>query len=91
MNVLFLYDLDVGIGDYLGMNFIWFYGEIIGNYIGLQIVMNDSQIGLDELIICYFGNDFGIEIIFNIVLLFFNRIYVVKLVVFKDYCDLSVY
>lgn len=89
MNATLSYDPDVGIGDYSGMNFTWFYGEITGNYTGLQTATNDSQTGLDESIIRYFGNDSGIEITFNTAPLLLNRTYVVKLVVSKDYRDSS--
>lgn len=91
MNASLSYDPDVGIGDYSGMNFTWFYGEIAGNYTGLQTATNDSQTGLDESIIRYFGNDSGIEITFNTAPLLLNRTYVVKLVVSKDYRDSSAY
>ncbi|KAL9966015.1 hypothetical protein ACROYT_G024022 [Oculina patagonica] len=91
MNASLSYDPDVGRGDHSGMNFAWHYGEIKGNYSGLQTTMNNSFTGINQSTIRYFGKDSGIVITFNTAHMFVNKTYVVKLVVTKDYRSSSVY
>ncbi|XP_078376213.1 polycystin family receptor for egg jelly-like [Oculina patagonica] len=91
MNASLSYDPDVGRGDHSGMNFTWHYGEIKGNYSGLQTTMKDSFTGINHSSIRYSGNDSGIVITFNTSHMLVNKTYVVKLVVTKDYRSSSVY
>lgn len=91
MNASLSYDPDVGLGNHSGMNFTWHYGEITGNYSGLQTATKDSFTGVNESTIRYSGNDSGIEITFNTAQMSRDKIYVVKLVVTKDYRISSAY
>ena len=91
MSASLSYDPEVGLGDYTDMNFIWFYGEMDGNYSGLQAAVEDSFMGVNLSSIRYFGRDSGLEVSFNTALILVNKTYVVKLVVMKDCRMSSVY
>lgn len=49
LNVLFFYDFEVGLGDYIGMNFIWFFGVIKGNFMSNE----DFFIVFEDVVIEY--------------------------------------
>ena len=87
MNASLSYDPVVGLGNYSKMNFTWHYGEIKGNYSGLQTAVRDSFTGINQSNVHYIGNDSGLEVIFNTASSMFQdlRTLVVKLVVAKDY------
>ena len=87
MNASLSYDPVVGLGDHSGMNFTWHYGEIKGNYSGLQTAARDSFAGINLSSVHYIGNDSGREVIFNTAPSMFQNLttIVVKLVVAKDY------
>ena len=94
MNASLSYDPDVGLGNRSGMNFTWHYGEIKGNYSGLQTATRDSFTGINQSNIRYSGSDSGLEVIFNTASSMFSKdvtTLVVKLVVTKDYRSLSVH
>ena len=88
MNASLSYDPDVGRDNYTGMNFAWYYGEIIGNYSGLKTTTKDDFTGVNQSNIHYFRNDSGLEVSFNTASLLVNKTYVVKLVMSK-YCRSS--
>ena len=88
MNASLSYDPDVGLGNHSGMNFTWYYGEIKGNYSGIQTAKQDSFTEINQSNIRYTGSDSGPEVTFNTASSMFSkdlRIFVVKLVVTKDY------
>ena len=87
MNASLSYDPVVGLGNYSGMNFTWRYGEIKGNYSGLQTAARDSFTGINLSNVHYIENDSGREVTFNAASSMFQNltILVVKLVVAKDY------
>ena len=87
MNASLSYDPVVGLGNYSGMNFTWRYGEIKGNYSGLQTAARDSFTGINQSNVHYIENDFGREVTFNTSSSMFQNltILVVKLVVAKDF------
>jgi len=92
MNASPSYDPIVGLGNHSGMNFTWYYGEIKGNYSGLQTAESrDSFTGIDQSNVYYIGNDSGIEVTFNTASSMFQdqTTVVVKLVVAKDYRNSS--
>ena len=91
MNASLSYDPDVRPGNHSEMNFTWHFGEIKGNYSGLQSTAKDSFTRINQSNIRYFGNDSGLEITFNTASMFTNKTYVVKLVVTKDYRSSSAY
>ena len=84
MNASLSYDPVVGLGNHSGMNFTWHYGEIKGNYSGLQ---TDSFTGINQSNVHYIENDSGREVTFNTASPMIQnlKILVVKLVVSKDY------
>ena len=88
MNASLSYDPDVGLGNHSDMNFTWQYGEIKGNYSGLQATVEDSFMGVNLSSIHYFRRDSGLEVSFNTTPSFVDKTYVVKLVVMKD-CRMS--
>ena len=87
MNASLSYDPVVGRGNYSGINFTWHYGEIKGNYSGLQTVANNSFKGINQSNVHYIGNDSGLEVTLNTASSLFQDLttLVVKLVVAKDY------
>ena len=87
MNASLSYDPVVGLGNHSGMNFTWHYGEIKGNYSGLQTAARDSFTGINLSNVHYIENDSGREVTFNAASSMFQNltILVVKLVVAKDY------
>ena len=87
MNASLSYDPVVGLGNHSGMNFTWYYGEIKGNYSGLQTVARDSFIGINQSNVHYIGYDSGLEVTVNTASSMFQDLttLVVKLVVTKDY------
>ena len=91
MNASLSYDPVVGLGNYSGMNFTWHYGEIKGNYSGLQTAARDSITGVSQSNIRHSGVYSGLEVTFNTASMSINKTYVVKLVVTKDYRNSSVY
>ncbi|KAL9976392.1 hypothetical protein ACROYT_G013690 [Oculina patagonica] len=84
VNASLSHDPDVGLGNHSGMNFTWYYGEITGNYSGLQTTMEDSFTGVNQSSIRYFGNDSGLEATLSTSSMLVNKTYAVKLVVTKD-------
>ena len=91
MNASLSYDPDVGLGNYSDMNFTWYYGEIQGNYSGLQATVEDSFMEVNLSSIRYFGKDSGLEVSFNTALMLVNKTYAVKLVMMKGCRTSSVY
>jgi len=87
MNASLSYDPVVGQGNHSGMDFTWYYGEIKGNYCGLQTTERDSFTVINQSNVHYIGNDSGLEVTFNTVTSMFHNLttLVVKLVVAKDY------
>ena len=87
MNASLSYDPVVGLGNHSGMNFTWYYGEIKGNYSGLQTAARDSFTGIIQSNVHYIENDYGRQVTFNTSSSMFQNltILVVKLVVAKDY------
>ena len=87
MNASLSYDPVVGLGNYSRMNFTWHYGEIKGNYSGLQTAARDSFTGINLSNVHYIGNDSGREVTINTASSTFQNLttLVVKLVVAKDY------
>ena len=87
MNASPSYDPVVRKGNHSGMNFTWCYGEIKGNYSGLQTAERDSFTGINQSNVHYIANDSGLEVTFNTVTSMFQNLttLVVKLVVAKDY------
>ena len=87
VNASLSYDPVVGLGNHSGMNFTWHYGEIKGNYSGLQTAARDSFTGINQSNVHYIGNDSGLEVTFNTTSSMFQDLttLVVKLVVTKDY------
>ena len=87
INASLSYDPVVGLGNHSGMNFTWRYGEIKGNYSGLQTAASDSFTGMNQSNVHYIGNDSGLEVTFNTASSMFQDLttLVVKLVVAKDY------
>ena len=87
MNASLSYDPVVGLGNHSGMNFTWHYGEIKGNYSGLQTAASDSFTGINQSNVHYIGNDSGLEVTLNTASSMFQDLttLVVKLVVAKDY------
>ena len=84
------YDPEAARGDQSGMNFTWHYGEITGNYSSVQgrkrgffIAVNESAFKtMEEHLACQFT---------WIQRLSLSDIYIVKLVVAKDYRNASAY
>jgi len=91
MNASLSYDPVVGLGNHSGMNFTWHYGEIKGNYSGLQRAASDSFTGVNQSTIRYSGSDSGLEVTFNTASMSINKTYLVNLVLTKDYRSSSVY
>ncbi|XP_020619273.1 uncharacterized protein LOC110057034 [Orbicella faveolata] len=91
MNASLSYDPVVGLGNHSGMNFTWHYGEIKGNYFGLQRAASDSFTGVNQSTIRYSGSDSGLEVTFNTASMSINKTYLVNLVLTKDYRSSSVY
>ena len=93
MNASLSYDPVVGLGTHSGMNFTWHYGEIKGNYAGLQTAERDSFTGINQSNVHYIGNDSGLEVTFNTASSMFQDLttLLVKLVVAKDYRNSSVH
>ena len=93
MNASLSYDPVVGLGNYFGMNFTWHYGEIKGNYSGLQTAARESFTGINQSNVHYTGNDSGLEVTFNTASSMFQDLMtlVIKLVVTKDYRSSSDY
>jgi len=91
MNASLSYDPVVGPGNHSGMSFTWYYGEIKGNYPGLQTAERDSFTGINQSNVHYIGNDSGLEVTFNTSSSMFQNLttLVVKLVVAKDYRSAS--
>jgi len=91
MNASLSYDPVVGLGNYSRMNFTWHYGEIKGNYSGLQTVLRDSFTGISQSNVHYIGNDSGLEVTINTASSMFQDLttLVVKLVVTKDHRNSS--
>ena len=87
MNASLSYDPFVGLGNYSRMNFTWHYGEIKGNYSGLQTGVRNSFTGINQSNVHYIGNDSGLEVTINTASSMFQDLatLVVKLVVAKDY------
>ena len=87
LNASLSYDPVVGLGNHSGMNFTWHYGEIKGNYSGLQTTVRDSFIGINQSNVHYIWNDSGLEVTFNTASSMFQDLttLLVKLVVTKDY------
>ena len=90
MNASLSYDPVVGLGNHSGMNFTWHYGEIKGNYSGLQTGARDSFTGINQSTIRYSGCDPGREVTFNTAAMSINKTYLINLVVTKDYRSSSV-
>ena len=86
MNASLSYDPVVGLGNYSRMNFTWHYGEIKGNYSGLQTAAKNSFTGINHSNVRYIENDSGREVTFNIASSMFQNLttLVVKLLVAKD-------
>ena len=91
MNASLSYDPVVGLGNHTGMNFTWHYGEIKGNYSGLQTAARDSLPRINQSSIQYSGSDSGLEVTFNTASMSINKTYLVKLVVTKDCRSWSVF
>jgi len=85
MNASLSYDPIVGLGNHSGINFAWYYGEIKGNYSGLQTAERDSFTGINQSDVHYIGNGPVLEV--NTASSMFQglKTFVVKLVVAKDY------
>lgn len=74
MDGLFSYDVDIGFGNYIGVNFIWFCYDFVKNF----FFSNDCFgffVGESNLIV--------VRIDFKR-FIFGNKIYVFRLIVFKD-------
>ena len=87
MNASLSYDPVVGLGNYSRMNFTWHFGEIKGNYSGVQTATRDSFAGINLSSVHYIGNDSGREVTFDTASFMFQNLttLVIKLVVAKDY------
>ena len=69
------------------MSFTWYYGEIRGNYSGLQTAETDNFTGINQSNVHYIGNDSGLEVTVNTASSQFQDLMtlVVNLVVAKDF------
>ena len=82
------YDTEAARGDQSGMNFSWHYGEITGNYSSVQGRKRGFFIAVNE---SYNGRAPGVRIYLDTGAMSLSDIYIVRLVVAKDYRNATAY
>ena len=85
------YDPEATHGDQLEFNFPWNYGKITGNYSSVQEGKRDFFTAVNESAFQYDGRTSGVQISLNTEAMSLSNIYIVRLVVTKDYRNASVY
>ena len=85
------YDPEAARGDQSGMDFTWHYGEITGNYSSVQGRKRDFFIAVNESAFQYNGRASGVRIYLDTEAMSLSDIYIVRLVVAKDYRNASAY
>ena len=85
------YDTEAARGEQSGMNFSWNYGEITGNYFSVQGRKRGFFIAVNEPAFQYNGRTPGVRIYLDIEAMSLRDIYIVKLVVAKDYRNATAY
>ena len=84
------YDPEAAHGDQSGMNFTWHYGEITGNYSSVQGRKRGFFIAVNEAAFNIMEEHLAFQFTW-IQRLSLTDIYIVKLVLAKDYCNASAY